>query len=107
MRYKFGAVVHPQVKGNATACGSDAVKNLNDLVGINWVINFDREGFAGELVDDVQHFDCASIGEGVEPEIECPQHVRADRAHRPHMGPDSGETLFTFLLRHTQAFIAP
>lgn len=45
--------------------------------------------------------------EGVELEIERPQGVRTDRAHRPDMGSDTGETLLALLGRDAEAFVAP
>ncbi len=70
-------------------------------------VDLDRQGFAGELVDHVQHLEGAAVGGGVELEIHRPHHVRSDRAHRPDRDADPGEALLAAPLRHTQAFVAP
>ena len=67
----------------------------------------DREAFAGELVDHVEHLDRASVGEGVKLEVEHPEHVRADRTHRPDMHANTRQSLLAFLGRDTESFFAP
>jgi hypothetical protein len=41
-------------------------------------LDFDGEGFAGEFVDDVEQFDLAAVGGGVELEVHCPHDVGSD-----------------------------
>ncbi len=43
-----------------------------DVVGVDGMVDVDGEGFAGELVDDVEHLDRAPVGEGVELEVHGP-----------------------------------
>jgi hypothetical protein len=70
-------------------------------------VDLDRQAFAGELVDHVEHLEGASVDGGVELEVERPQHVRSDRAHRPDMHADPGQALLALLLWDTQALFAP
>jgi hypothetical protein len=57
----------------------EAVQDVDDTVGVDAAVNIDREGFAGELVDHIQHLEGAAIGGGVELGVHRPDHVRADR----------------------------
>jgi hypothetical protein len=43
----------------------------------------------------------------VELEIECPQRVRCDRAHRPDCGADPAMRLLAFPIGHFQSFLTP
>ena len=56
-----------------------AIQDIDDAVGVDGTINFNREGFAGELVDHVQHLQGAAIGGRVELEVHRPDHVRTNR----------------------------
>ena len=47
--------------------------------GVDGAVDFDGQGFAGELVDHVEHLDLAAISGGVELEVHCRHHVRSDR----------------------------
>lgn len=107
IRDEFGAVVHPQVCGRSTPLGSEPVEDFDDTVGVDGMIDLDREGFAGELVDHVQYLQGSPVRQGVELEVERPQHVRTNRAHRPDLDADAGETLLALLDRDAEAFVAP
>ncbi len=100
-------VVHPHIDRWAAAFGGETFEHGNDPVRVDRAVDLDRQTFAGELVDDVEHLDRAAIGEGVELEVECPEHVRTDRAHRPDMHTHARQTLLASLLGHTQPFFAP
>ena len=96
---ELGAVVEAHVD-RRTALGGEAVEHGDDAVGVDGTVDFDRQGFAGELVDHVQHLQGAAIGGGVELEVHRPDHVRPDRAHRTDGHTDPGEALLAAPLRH-------
>ncbi|SLH51958.1 Uncharacterised protein [Mycobacteroides abscessus subsp. abscessus] len=84
-----------------------AVENVNHAIGVDDAVDVDRQGFAGELVDHVEHFDGSAVGGGVELEVHRPDHVRPDWAHRPNRGPDSGEPFLPAALGNSQPLLAP
>ena len=95
---ELGAVVETDV-GRCASLGGEFVECGGDLIGVDGTIDFDREGFAGEFVDDVEELDLAAIRGGVELEVHGPHDVGADRAHRTDIGADAGETFFVAALR--------
>ncbi len=99
--------VQPQERGRPAALEPDAVEGFDNVIGVDRVIDLDREGFGAELVDDVEHLDRTPRGDGAELEIDRPQGVGSDRAHRPDTGSDPAETLPALLLPDPEAFVAP
>ena len=83
------------------------VEDVDDAVGVDRAVGVDGQGFAGELVDDVEHLDGAPVGGGVELKVHRPDHVRTDRTHRPNGGPDAGQAFLLAALRDPQALLAP
>ena len=69
VRDEFWPVVHPDERGRPITFERKAVKDFDDVVGVDRVIDLDRKGLAAELVDDVEHFESAAVGEGVELEV--------------------------------------
>ena len=78
VRHELGAVVEAHVVRRPVFEGQ-AIQDIDDAVGVDGAIDFDREGFAGELVDYVQHLHGAAIGGRVELEVHRPDHVRTNR----------------------------
>ena len=50
-RDELGTVVEPDERWRSAALCSDRVEGRDDTVGVDATVNFDREGFAGELVN--------------------------------------------------------
>jgi len=75
---------HPTCQRNSAdrrpaALERDPVEDVGDLVGVDGTVDFDGQTLPRELVDDIEQLDLASVGGGVELEVHCPHHVRADR----------------------------
>ncbi len=45
--------------------GAVTVQDVDDSVGVDGAVDFDRRAFAGEFVDGVEHLDGAAAGGGV------------------------------------------
>ena len=78
VRHELGTVVKAHVV-RRPSLQSQAIQDVDDAVGVDAAINGDREGFAGELVDHVQHLHGAAIGGGVELKVHRPDDVRTNR----------------------------
>lgn len=78
VRYEFGAVVEAHIVRCPVPEGQ-TIQHIDDAVGIDGAIDFDRECFAGELVDHVQHLDTAAIGGRVELKVHRPDDIRRNR----------------------------
>jgi hypothetical protein len=61
-----------------------AVEDCDDAVSVDGAVDDDGGAFAGVSVDDVEELEGAAVGGDVELEVQGPQGVGADRAHRPH-----------------------
>src|SRR5215217_8013546 len=85
----------------------EAVEEGDDGVGVDRSVDDDGWALAGVFVDDVEQLDGAAVDGDVELEVERPQGVGADRAHRPDMGADAGEALLATLVGHLQPFVTP
>jgi len=90
-----------------TAFGDETLEDGDNLIGVDRPVDIDRQALTSELVDHVEHLDRAPVGESVELEVECPQHVRTDRAHRTDVRAHAGETLLALLGRDAQPLVAP
>lgn len=55
--------------------GGEALQNCHRLLGVDRAIDLDRQGLAGELVDDVQELQLAAVICGVVLEVEGPDVV--------------------------------
>jgi len=66
------AVVGPEVLGSA-ALGRQPLEHRDRLVGVDRAIDLDRQGLAGELVDDVEELELAAVGGRVVLEVQRPQ----------------------------------
>ena len=75
---ELGPVVETHV-GRGAPLQGELIQDGDDAVGVDAAIHVDRQGFAGELVDDVEHLQGAAIGGGVELKVHRPDDVRADR----------------------------
>ena len=53
VRDELGPVVHAQEGGRPATFERDPVEDFDDVVGVDGVIDLDRQALAGELVDDV------------------------------------------------------
>ena len=103
---ELGSVVEPDERRRAPLSG-EAVEEGDDGVGVDGAVDDDGWALAGELVDHVEQLEGAAVDGDVELEVQRPQGVRADRAHRPDMGADAGEALLAPLVGHLQPFVTP
>ena len=104
---ELGAVVEPHERRCTAAENGEPVQDGDDAVGVDRSVDLDRESFAGELVDHVQHLQGAAVGGDVELEVQRPQRVRHDRAHRSDVSADAGEALLALLLWDAEALVTP
>ncbi len=79
---ELGPVVEADV-GRGAPLGRQALEAGDDPVGVDGALDVDGQALAGELVDDVQQLEHPPVGGLVELEVERPDDVRPDRAHRP------------------------
>lgn len=61
---ELGPVVEPDERRRSTAFGGESVEDTHDVVGVDRPVDFDGEGFTGELVDDVQQLQGARRATG-------------------------------------------
>ena len=106
-RDELGAVVETDERRCPAPLDHDPVKHGDDVIGGDRVLDSDLEALAGELVDDVEHLHLSAVDGVVELEVQRPQGVRSDEAHRADVGADTGEPLLLGLGRHLQPFVAP
>lgn len=83
MSVELGSVVEPQERRRTAPEDREPVQDGDDVVGVDGPVDVDREGFAGELVDHVQHLQGAAVGGDVELEVQRPQGVRGDQDIAP------------------------
>ena len=78
-RHELGAVVEADKRRRPAAFDRQAGEGADDAVGVDGVIDHDRQALSGVLVDDVQQLHLAAVDGRVELEVQRPQRVRADR----------------------------
>src|SRR5215203_1353874 len=61
----------------------EPVETGDHTISVDRTLDHDGRALAGELVDDIEQLQGAAVDGDVELEVQGPQGVRRDRAHRP------------------------
>jgi hypothetical protein len=103
---ELGAVVEANEARRAAGHG-EAVQGGDDPVSVDGAVHDDGRALAGVLVDDVQELEGSAVDGDVELEVQRPQGVRADRAHRADCGADPAVRSLALPIGHSEALVAP
>ena len=99
---QFGTVVQHEPRGHRSLA-AEPLQDANDPAPGQAGVDLEREGFAGEDVDDAEHADLAPRGQGVLQKIQGPLFVGA-RGGGWAAAPDARRG-FPPLLAHAQALL--
>ena len=103
-----GPLSQRRYSGRAAADGDDAVEDVDGGVGVDAALAFHREGFAGELVNDVQLLEDPAVGGHVELVVKRPHVIGPLGAQALGWDGRVAEALaLAPPARHSQAFFAP
>jgi len=102
------AVVGAQVRRRPAALGDQALEDHDGLISVDRAPALDRQGLAGELVDDVEELQLAAVSSRVMLEVQRPDVIGVAGA-KPvgGRGRVSEPAPLSGLARHPQALLAP